>query len=518
MTSAATGPAGVGLRSDRGPVLLALMLSVALVALDSTIIATAVPSIVRQLGGFSQFPWLFSIYLLTQAVTVPLYGKFADMRGRRPVMLLGISVFLIGSVLCGLAWSMPALIVFRAVQGVGAGAVQPMSMTIVGDMYSVEERARVQGYIASVWGIASVLGPTLGGVFSEYLSWRWIFFVNIPVGIAAAVMLLRHFSEDVVPRKHRIDFLGAGLLTGGCSLLILGLLEGGVGWAWSSTWSVLTLSLGVVLTVGFVLVERRAKEPVLPLWVFTRRTLVSGNLAAAAIGALLIGLSSFVPTYVQGVLGTGPLVAGFTLAALTVGWPLTAAFSGRLYMRVGFRDTALAGSGIVVAGMLAMLLLSPYSMVWQVAGACFVVGAGLGLTNSPVVVAIQSVVGWDRRGVVTGTNMFSRSIGSAVGAAVLGAVANATLANRFAHPPDALVGKLPATVDATRLVLGGGASESSAVEAFVRAALFDATHNVFIVLAGVAVAGWLVLSIMPRKVVPLVFEDEPRAVPSDAAS
>lgn len=507
MTSATPGPAAVGLRSDRGPVLAALMLSVALVALDSTIIATAVPSVVRQLGGFSQFPWLFSIYLLTQAVTVPLYGKFADVRGRRPVMLVGIAVFLLGSVLCGVAWSMPALIVFRAVQGIGAGAVQPMSMTIVGDLYSVEERARVQGYIASVWGIASVLGPTLGGVFSEYLSWRWIFFVNIPVGIAAVVMLLRHFSEDVTPRKHRIDFLGAALLTAGCSLLILGLLEGGVGWAWGSAWSLLTFGVGAALTVGFVLVEQRASEPVLPLWVFTRRTLVSGNLTAVAVGALLIGLSSYVPTYVQGVLGTGPLVAGFALAALTVGWPLTAGFSGRLYMRVGFRDTALVGSTLVIAGMLTVLLLSQYSRVWQVAGACFIVGAGLGLTNSPVVVAVQSVVGWDRRGVVTGTNMFSRSLGSAVGAAVLGAVANATLANRFAHPPADLVGKLPASVDTTRLVLGGSSAEPSAVAAFIREALFDATHNVFLVLLAVSVAGWLVLSIMPRKVVPLVFDD-----------
>ncbi len=499
-------PRPVGLRSDRGPVLAALMLSVALVALDSTIIATAVPSMVRQLGGFSQFPWLFSIYLLTQAVTVPLYGKFADVRGRRPVMLFGIAVFLLGSVLCGVAWSMPALIMFRALQGIGAGAVQPMSMTIVGDLYTVEERARVQGYIASVWGIASVLGPTLGGVFSEYLSWRWIFFVNLPVGAAAAYMLLRHFSEEVVRRKHRLDLLGAGLLTGGCSLLILGLLEGGVAWAWGSGASVMTFGVGAAMTVGFALVERRTEEPVLPLWVFTRRTLVAGNLAAVAIGALMIGLSSFVPTYVQGVLGTGPLVAGFALAALTVGWPLTAAFSGRLYMKIGFRDTALVGATIVVAGTLLTVLLSPASRVWQVAAACFVVGAGLGLANSPTVVAVQSVVGWDRRGVVTGTNMFSRSLGSAVGAAVLGAVANATLAQRFAHPPDALVGRLPASVDTTRLVLGGGSGQPSAVSAFIRGALFDATHNVFLTLVAVAVMGWLVLTVMPRTVTPLVFD------------
>ncbi len=510
---------GVGFGSDRGPVLVALMLSVALVALDSTIIATAVPSIVRDLGGFSQFPWLFSIYLLTQAVTVPLYGKFADLRGRRPVMLFGIAVFLLGSVLCGVAWSMPALIAFRALQGIGAGAVQPMALTIVGDLYSVEERAKVQGYIASVWGIASVLGPTLGGLFSEYLSWRWIFFVNVPVGAAAVVMLVRHFKEDVVRRKHSIDFLGAGLLTAGCSLLILGLLEGGVGWDWVSPVSAAVLLGGAALVVAFVFVEKRVSEPVLPLWVFTRRTLVAGNLAAVAVGALLIGLSSYVPTYVQGVLGTGALVAGFTLACLTIGWPLTATFSGRIYMRIGFRSTALIGSSIVVAGMLLTLFLTGFSTVWEVGLACFVVGAGLGLTNSPTVVAVQSVVGWKRRGVVTGTNMFSRAIGSAVGAAVLGAIANATLANRFAHPPPDLAGKLPASVDTTRLVLGG-TPEPSAVSAFVRAALFDATHNVFIALVCVSLLGVVAVALLPRKVEPLVFpeDDDPApAVVTEAA-
>src|SRR4051794_3868905 len=243
-TTSAAPSRGVGFRSERGPVLAALMLSTGLVALDSTIIATAVPSVVSDLGGFSQFPWLFSIYLLTQAVTVPLYGRFADVVGRRPVMFFGIGVFLLGSVLCGVAWSMPALIAFRAVQGIGAGAVQPMSMTMVGDMYTVEERARVQGYLASVWGIAAVVGPTLGGLFSQYLSWRWIFFVNIPLGAVAIWALARNFAERVARRTHQIDYAGAALLTGGCSLVILDLLEGGVAWGWTSPAGYLVFAVG----------------------------------------------------------------------------------------------------------------------------------------------------------------------------------------------------------------------------------------------------------------------------------
>src|SRR5258706_2765825 len=200
----------VGFRSERGPILISLMLATGLVAIDSTIIATAVPSVVANLGGFAQFPWLFSVYLLAQAVSVAIYGKLADLFGRKPIMLLGIGLFLLGSILCGVAWSMPALIAFRAVQGLGAGAVQPMSLTIAGDLYSVEERGRVQGYLASAWGISSVIGPTLGGVFSEYLSWRLIFFVNIPLCVIAAAALIRSFREQVTRRTHTLDYTGAG--------------------------------------------------------------------------------------------------------------------------------------------------------------------------------------------------------------------------------------------------------------------------------------------------------------------
>jgi EmrB/QacA subfamily drug resistance transporter len=478
-------------------VLIALMLSTALVALDATILATAVPSIVGDLGSFSQFPWLFSIYLLTQAVTTPLYGKLADIVGRRPLLFFGIAVFLAGSVLCGVAWSMPTLIIARAVQGIGAGAVLPMTITVVGDLYSVEERARVQGYVASVWGAAAVIGPTLGGLFSEYLSWRWIFFVNIPLGGLAALMLWRSFHERVVRREHKLDIAGAVLLTTGFSLLILGLLEGGVAWDWSAPISYVVFVGALAALVAFVLVERRAAEPVLPLWVFSRRVLVGGNLAAVAIGVSLIGLTSYVPTYVQGVLGTGALVAGFALASMTVGWPIAAALSGRLYLRIGFRDTALIGSVIVVLGAVLVAMLSATSSVLAVAVACFVIGAGFGLASAPTIVAVQSVVDWQRRGVVTGTNLFCRNLGSAVGVAVFGAIANASLANRFDHPPADVAGRLPESSGAEQLLLGGDAS--GAVKSFVQSALFDASHDVFVGVVVTAVALFAALWLMPRR-------------------
>lgn len=203
-----TDTSGVGFRSERGPILIALMMTTGLVAIDSTILATAVPSIVDDLGGFASFPWLFSIYLLAQAVSVPLYAKLSDTVGRKPVILIGIGLFLVGSVLCGFAWSMPALIAARAIQGLGAGAVAPMAITIAGDIYTVAERAKTQGYLASVWAVSSVVGPTLGGVFSEFTTWRWIFFVNVPLCLLAGWMIVRRFHESIERTKHRVDYAG----------------------------------------------------------------------------------------------------------------------------------------------------------------------------------------------------------------------------------------------------------------------------------------------------------------------
>jgi EmrB/QacA subfamily drug resistance transporter len=423
----AGAPSGIGLRSERGPVLVGVMLSTALVAVDATVIATAVPSIVASVGGFAEFPWLFSVYLLAQAVTVPVYGKLADVFGRKPVMLVGIGLFLVGSVLCGLAGSMGALIAFRAVQGLGAGAVQPMSMTIVGDLYSLEERARVQGYIAGVWAVSSVVGPTLGGVFSQYVSWRWVFLVNIPLCLIAAAAIGLRFHERVDRRRPRIDHAGAATLTVALTLLILGLLEGGQAWAWRSPQGIAVLGLGAVLLGVFVLVERRAADPVVPLRLLRNRLLVATNLVAACVGAVLLGLTSYVPTFAQEVLGTGPLVAGFALAALTLGWPISASLSGRVYLRIGIRSTALLGAAVVVLGSALLLLLGGSSSVVQVGATSFVIGLGMGFTAAPTLIAAQSAVGWHERGVVTGSNMFFRSAGSAVGVAVFGAIANATL-------------------------------------------------------------------------------------------
>ena len=419
--------AGIGLRSERGPLLLAMMLSTGLVAIDSTVIATAVQSIVAGIGGFAQFPWLFSVYMLASAVTVPLYAKLADTIGRKPIMMFGIGAFLLGSVLAAAAWSMPSLIAFRAIQGIGAGAVLPMAITMVGDMYTLEERARVQGYMASVWAISAVVGPTLGGVFAQLDLWRGIFLINIPLCLVAAWMIWTRFKEKVERRSHRIDYAGATLFTASLTLLILGVLQGR-SWGWTSGPSLGVFGAGMGLLIVFALVERRAAEPVLPFKILARRLLLSTNVLGFFVGAGLIGLTEFVPTFLSVTTGAAPIIAGLALGALTIGWPIAATLAGRAYLRFGFRSTAIFGGSVLVLGTAALSWSTRYPSILLVAGICFVIGAGFGFSAVTTLVAAQSSVSWEERGVVTGTQMLFRSVGQALGAAVLGAVANGVIA------------------------------------------------------------------------------------------
>ncbi|OAN42730.1 MFS transporter [Microbacterium sp. H83] len=427
--------ASIGLRSERGPVLGALMLATGLIAIDATILATAVPSIVRDLGSYQQFPWLFSVYLLAQAVSVPIYSKFADTVGRKPIILLGIGLFLLGSLLSGFAWSMTALIVFRIVQGLGAGAVAPMSMTIVGDIYTVAERAKVQGYIASVWAVSSVVGPALGGIFAQLDAWRWIFWVNIPLCLIAGWMLLRKYVEEKQTQRHRIDFAGAVLLTVGLTGLILGMLEGGNAWDWISVPSAVCFGLGVAALVVFGVVERRAAEPIVDLRLAARPLILTTTIVSLGIGALMTGVTSFAPAYLEGSIGIAPLLSGLAVAALTLGWPLAAANAGRLYLRIGFRRTALTGMAITTVAAIALAVVSPWPNPFSVAAVAFVLGFGLGWSAAPTLIAAQASVGWGERGAVTGMNAFARSAGSALGVAVFGAISNAVIA-QGAGPDD----------------------------------------------------------------------------------
>jgi EmrB/QacA subfamily drug resistance transporter len=491
--------------AGRNQVLAGLLLVITLAAMDLAIVATVVPPIVADLGGFSLFPWLFSVYLLAQAASVPIYGKLADLYGRRPVLLAGVAIFLAGSVLCGLAWSMGSLIAFRGIQGLGAGAILPIAMTVVGDLYTVTERARIQGWLSGVWGVSAVVGPTIGGLFAEYLSWRWIFYVNLPIGLVAIFMVGTRLREQVVRRPHKLDVAGSLLVFVGTSLLVFGLLEGGVRWGWGSPQSVGAFAAAALALAAFVWQERRAAEPTLPGWVFARRVPLGSALGNAVIGVLLIGMTGFLPTYVQGVHRTSTVVAGLVLAAMSLGWSLSSTLSSRLYLRIGFRDAALIGMTLAALGGLALGLLPGSSPLWGVVVASLVLGAGIGLPSTSLMVGMQSVIGWERRGVATGASMFTRMLGSAVGAAALGGVANSTLAGWFHQAPSGLRGRLP-SVNAASDALGGASRAGEAVAAYVRAGLDLASHRVFHALAVVAVIGVAAVLVAPRRFRTLRFD------------
>jgi len=408
-------------------VLFALILAMALVAMDTTIVATAIPQVTADLGGFSQVGWVFSVYLLAQTVTIPVYGKLADLYGRKPILVIGVVVFLIGSLLSALSWSMLALIGFRALQGVGAGSIGATVNTVAGDLYSVQERGRIQGYLSSVWGISAVVAPALGGLFAQYTSWRWIFLVNLPIGALALTLIIRGLHEKVERRRHRIDYAGAGLVLAAAGLLILGLLQGGTAWAWDSVESIVTLSVAVLAGVGAVLVERRAAEPMLPMWLWTKRVTAGSYAATATAGMVVIGLSVYLPNWAQRVLGLSPIAAGFVLAVMSMTWPTASGLSARLYLRIGFRDTALLGAVIAMLAGVLFARLDAGSSAWPAVLASAVMGVGMGLIFSPLIVGLQNTVGWPQRGTITGGAMFARFLGQSLGAAIFGAISNAEL-------------------------------------------------------------------------------------------
>ena len=317
-------------QTNRPLVLAAVMLAMFMGAIEATIVSTAMPAIVADLGGFTLYSWVFSAYLLMNAVTVLIYGKLSDLFGRKPILFFGIVVFLIGSILCGFATSMESLIIFRLIQGFGAGAVTPIATTIVGDIYPGEERAKVQGYLASVWGISAVTGPAVGGFSIVCVSWKFVFWLNIPLGILSLIGIGLYLHEKVEKKKHEIDYIGAFLLTVSVSSLMLLLVEGGGRWSWDS-WQIIGLLILFSVTISlFVYQERRAKEPVMPFSIWKERSIFVANITSLTTGIILIGISSFLPTFVQGVMEQTPIVAGFTLTTMSIGWPIASVISGKM--------------------------------------------------------------------------------------------------------------------------------------------------------------------------------------------
>jgi EmrB/QacA subfamily drug resistance transporter len=407
--------------THRRLVFAGLLLAMFMAAIEATIVATAMPSIAAELGGFSLYSWVFSSFLLMQAVTIPIFGKVSDLLGRKPVFVAGVIIFLIGSVLCGFAHTMRTLICFRFIQGLGAGAVQPITTTLAGDLYTLEERGRIQGYMSGVWGVSSIIGPLVGGLIVHSVGWPWIFWVNLPIGVAAIALVVINLHEDVErPSKPAIDYAGAILILIGVAALMLALTQSG-------TWDA-ALLIGLVLAslaafVLFIKVEKRAVDPLMALSLWRDGLIRYANLAGLTSGILMIGIITFLPTYVQGVLGGSAMLAGFTLSVMTVGWPIAGFTAGSRIARVGVRRFVRAGGFALVIGALIIALLSSTGPLAAGVGS-FVVGIGLGLVNTTTLVAIQASVSWRQRGVATAMNMLMRILGQALGAALFGGVLN----------------------------------------------------------------------------------------------
>ncbi|APY87879.1 transporter [Streptomyces alfalfae] len=418
---------------NRGAVVAALMLSMALAAIDSTIVSTAVPQIVGSLGGFSIFSWLFSGYLLAATVTLPVYGKLSDTFGRKPVLIAGCVLFLLGSALCALAWDMESLIAFRVVQGLGGGAIQGTVQTLAADLYPLKERPKIQARLSTVWATSSVAGPALGGLITSYTDWRWIFLINLPVGAVALWLIARHLHEPerLSAPRGRVDWPGALAVFACGGVLLTALVQGGVAWAWFSAPSLTLFAAGLALVAVVVLVERRAEEPIIPGWVWRRRTIAAVNLALGALGLLMVAPTVFLPTYAQSVLGLAPVAAGFVLSVMTLSWPVSAALSQHVYRRIGFRKTAVVGISAACLVLLAFPLLPYPGAAWQPALIMLLLGAALGLFQLPLIVGVQSTVGWAERGTATASILFCRQIGQTLGAALFGAVANGVLSARL---------------------------------------------------------------------------------------
>ena len=418
-----------GKETKRTLVFISILIGMFMSAIEGTIVATAMPNIVADLGGFSLFSWVFSIYLLMQAITVPIYGKLADLFGRRPIYIIGVIIFLVGSILCGFATTMPALIIFRLIQGIGAGAVQPIAMTVVGDIYSVEERSKIQGYLSSVWGISAIIGPALGGFFVEYIHWAWVYWINIPFGIISIVGIALYLNENIEKKKHSIDYLGSSLLLLSVSALMLALIQGGVAWSWSSLPSIgLLLAFGIGFGL-FLLQETRAKEPMMPLHIWKNKIISISNVGSLTTGMLMIGVISFVPTYVQGVMEQSAIVGGFTLAMMSIGWPISATIAGKILIKLGAMRTALIGGISLVLGSILLVFSQPeYGPVLIGVGAFFI-GVGMGFCSTAFIVSIQSSVDWKIRGVATASNMFMRILGNSIGIALMGGILNTRLSH-----------------------------------------------------------------------------------------
>ncbi len=471
---------------NRPLILASIMMALFMIAVEATIVSTAMPQIAGQLGDLHLYSWVFSAFLLTQTAMTVVFGKLSDLYGRKPILLLGIAIFLVGSMLCGVAWSIPSLIAFRLIQGVGAGAIQPVALTIVGDLYSVQERRRIQGYLASVWGVSSVLGPLAGGLIIQHLSWAWVFWINVPVGLLASVFFVAFLHESPIRNRLAPDIAGAALFTLAVASLMVALTQVGTGDGGTA------LASGVVCLVSlslFVWQERRVAHPMVDFRLWARRPIATANVATLLSGMTIIGLTTFLPMYVQGVLQQTALVAGFTVTVMVLGWPIGATLAARNFGRFGLRPTLVFGAVLLPVGAIAFPLLQPGASPWLAGAGSAVIGLGMGFLSTAAIVIIQDSVGWAERGAATASNLFSRNLGSTLGATVLGAVLNLSLTHAGPDGQAVTSDQLRSLLERPGIAVGDAAA---------RLGLAHALHLTFWAVLAIAAVTLLAALLVPK--------------------
>jgi EmrB/QacA subfamily drug resistance transporter len=423
-------------KTNRTAVVVAVMLANFLAAIDVSIVGTAMPTIIGTLSGLSLMSWVFSAFLLASTVTVPIYGKLSDLYGRKIIFMLSSAILIIGSVLCGLSETMVQLILYRTIQGLGAGGIMAVAQTILGDIFSAEERGKIQGWFSGVWGVSAVIGPLLGGLIVQYLSWQWVFYINVPIALLAMGILGSALHEDIERKKHKIDSIGSITLTVSMTALLFALLTGGNQYAWNSPQILGLFGVTAVVFTWFLFNEKRAAEPMLPLDLFRSPLIAVASVASFLLGAVLMGITSYMPSYAQGVLGGTATEAGMLLTPISIGWPIASIIGGPRMVKWGFRRTAMAGAALVGISSVLLTFVSPDIGYWYPMAVLTLLGMGMGLTTLALLVAVQSAVTWNRRGIATASLQFIRSLGSAVGVAVMGAVMNARILGMLADDPE----------------------------------------------------------------------------------